>query len=967
MTTISEGVDAGRLERRLRAEIAGDVAFDAGARALYSADASNHRRVPAGVVLPRNVDDVLATLAICREDGVPVTMRGGGTTIAGNAIGPGVVLDTSRYLNRILDVDIAGRAAVVEPGLVLDVLRRRIAPDGLDFGPDPSTHSRCTIGGMLGNDACGSHSIAWGTTSDNTDALDVVLADGTRLNLGPTKKDEWARLASQPTREGRLYADLKNLVDGNLALIRTTFGRFSRQISGYPLHRLLPEQHGHLARALVGTEGTCAVVLGATLHLNRAPRHRALVVLGYADAIAAAAAAPAIIPLKPLTIEGIDQALVDALLMRGRKPAPLPTGHAWLLVEVGGDSPAEAADAAAKLAKAAPGAPRVVTDAAEMRSFWRIREEGAGLATRMADGSEAWPGWEDSAVPPERLADYLREFADLTDEYGYQGVTYGHFGEGCVHVRLDFDLVSVTGRDRYQSFLHRAAQLILKHGGSPSGEHGDGIARSALLADVYSPEAVSLMGEFKRALDPQKALNPGVIVDPPAVNEMIRIAYTPKLLPVNGFSYAEDGGEFDRAVRRCVGVGKCRNDHTPGGVMCPSYQATGDEKHSTRGRSRLLLEMLRGEVITDGWQSDEVAEALDGCFSCKGCLTDCPVNVDMATYKSEFLYQRYKGKLRPAVHYAMGFLPVALRGAALAPKLANAITAYQPAATLMKKVAGIAQERSVPRFATGGTFKQRLRRKFGGKTRSAAEPGRKEVLLWPDTFTQFFDPQIGEAAVEVLAAAGFVVRVPKGELCCGLTWVSTGQLDVARAVARRTLDALEPHLDADIPIVGLEPSCLANFKHDLPALLPDDPRAKKLASLSITLAGLLERDAPDWTPPQTDRPAITQIHCHQHAVLGDKADRSLAAQAGVDLTVLDSGCCGVAGNFGFEAGHYEMAQAAGERVLLPAVRAASPETIVLADGFSCRTQIRQNTERDAHHLAEVLAGRLRRARQESGE
>ena len=937
------------------------MAFDAGARALYSADASNHRRVPLGVVLPRTTEDVLAALAVCRDLGVPVTMRGGGTTIAGNAIGPGLVLDTSRYFNRILDI--SGRTAQVEPGVVLDTLRGRIAADGLDFGPDPSTHSRCTIGGMLGNDACGSHSVAWGTTADNVAALDVVLADGTRLNLGPTKKDEWVGKAAEPTREGRLYADLGNLVGANLALIRTTFGRFSRQISGYPLHRLLPENGGNLARALVGTEGTCAVVLGATLQLNQAPRARALIVLGYPDAIAAAAAAPEVITHRPLTVEGIDLALVNALkARRGGQIAPLPEGGAWLLVEVGGETPAEAAALARKLAAAAPGAPRVVTDKAEQRSFWRIREEGAGLATRMADGSEAWPGWEDSAVPPARLADYLREFADLTDRYGYQGVTYGHFGEGCVHVRLDFDLVSTAGRDRYQQFMHDAAALVVKHEGSPSGEHGDGLARSALLAEVYSPEAVALLGAFKRAWDPDGTLNPGVIVDPPPVNEAIRIAYTPTILPINGFAYAEDAGEFDRAIRRCVGVGKCRNDHTSGGVMCPSYQATGEEKHSTRGRSRLLLEMLRGEVITDGWQSDEVAEALDGCFSCKGCLSDCPVNVDMATYKSEFLYQRYKGKLRPAVHYAMGWLPVALRGAALAPRVANAVTGFKPAASLLKKVAGIAQERDVPRFASGGTLKQRLRR-TRDRVRRSGDPtpnlGRREVVLWPDTFTQFFDPQVGEAAVEVLGAAGFVVRLPMGELCCGLTWISTGQLDVARAVARRTLDALEPHLDAGLPIVGLEPSCLANFKHDLPALLPDDPRAARLAELSITLAGVLARDAPDWRPPKTERPAISQTHCHQHAVLGDAPDRALAAQAGLDLNVLDSGCCGVAGNFGFEAGHYEMAQAAGERVLLPAVRAASPETIVLADGFSCRTQIRQSTDRDAHHLAEVLAGRLR--------
>ena len=902
------------------------------------------------MVLPRSVDDLVAAVAACREVGAPLVTRGGGTSMAGQANGAGVVLDTSRHLTRIVEVDPDRRLARVEPGVVLDDLSAAAAPHGLTFGPDPSSHSRCTLGGMIGNNACGAHSVAWGTTADNVERLEVLLYDGTRFEAGTMPA------AAGGGRVGELHARLDALAGRHLSLIRQRLPRLPRRVSGYGLDRLLPEHGRHVARSLVGSEGTCATVLGATVRLVPVPAARALLVLGFPDAFAAADAVPAILPHHPLTVEGINDQLVESLprAVWGSPREVLPGGDAWLLVETGGDDPGEAAARARELARAVRGdgavTERIVTEPAEQRVLWRVRTDGAGLATRLPDGSEAWPGWEDAAVPPDRLGAYLRDFQALLHRHGRRGLVYGHFGEGCLHVRIDFDLLSSAGVAAFRRFVEEAADLVVGHGGSVSGEHGDGQARSELLPRMYGAEVVRAFEEFKAIWDPDDRMNPGVLVRPYRLDEHLRFGpgTAGRKLPT-AFAYPHDGGSFEQAMRRCVGIGKCRQ--STGGVMCPSYMVTRDERHSTRGRAHLLAEMLRGELITDGWRSAEVLDALDLCLSCKGCRTDCPVNVDMATYKAEFLHHHYARRLRPASHYAMGWLPLWARAATVAPGLANALVRSRLLAPALRRLGGIAPQRRLPSFAAE-PFTRWFRRRPAG--RPAAGGSRPRVLLWPDTFDNYLTPAVARAATEVLEDAGFRVVLPPWGVCCGLTWISTGQLGVARRVLRRTLGVLGEALEAGTPVVGLEPSCTAVLRGDLEELLPGDQDASRLARRTFTLAEFLGEHAPGWRPPRLRRASISQTHCHQHAVMGFSADQRLLARVGVDNRVLDSGCCGLAGNFGFERGHYELSKACGERVLLPAVRAADPDTLVLADGWSCRTQIAQETGREALHLAELL-------------
>ncbi|WP_407565586.1 FAD-binding and (Fe-S)-binding domain-containing protein [Streptomyces sp. 184] len=959
-------VDVVALERRLRAAVRGEVGFGTRDRALVTMDASNYRGVPLGVVAPRDADDVAAALAVCREYGAPVVARGGGTSIAGNAVGAGVVLDFTRHLNRLVDLDPGTRTAVVQPGLVLDRLRSAAAAHGLTFGPDPSTHSRCTVGGMVGNNACGPHSVAWGTTADNVRALDVVTYRGRALRL---------------ERDPGVLPGLREFVAEHLATLRTG-GRgtgspdavrdggggpgaypgeltgwpdLPRRISGYALDALLPERGGDLARAFTGSEGTLAVLTGATVRLVEAPPARALAVLGYADESAAAETAPGLLPLHPLTVEGMAADLVP-------HAHALPRGGAWLFVETGGETPAAARASADEVCRAADAVDHtVVTDPAAQRTLWRIREDASGTATRMPDGSEAWPGWEDCAVPPARLGAYLRDFRALLAAHGLRGLPYGHFGDGCIHVRIDFDLLTAPGVGRFREFSGELADLVVAHGGSLSGEHGDGRARSELLPAMYGDELVGLFGGFKDLWDPDGALNPGVIARPAPLDADLRFAPLPRGPVPVAFGYPHDGpdgGDFAAAVRRCVGVAKCRNPAGSPGLMCPSFRATGEERHSTRGRARLLHEMLAGEVITDGWRSEEVREALDLCLSCKGCRSDCPVDVDMATYKAEFLHHHYAGRRRPMAHYAMGRLPQWLRltAALRAAPAANALAGVRPLAAVAKRLAGLAGERAIPRIARVPLTRSLARSRGGGPD---ADP---DVLLWPDTFTNYLSPEAGAAAVRVLRAAGLRVGLPReaGKVCCGLTYVSTGQLDQARQVMRRTLDALEPaggsagRGDTGPPLVVLEPPCAAALKTDLVELLPDDERAPRLAARVRTLAEALETEAPEWTPPRLDRPVTGQTHCHQHAILGDAAERRLMAKAGLEGQ-LAAGCCGLAGNFGFERGHYEVSAACAEDQLLPAVRSAPDNAAVVADGYSCRTQLDQLAGIRARHLAELLA------------
>ncbi|MEU9848944.1 FAD-binding and (Fe-S)-binding domain-containing protein [Streptomyces sp. NPDC047985] len=902
-------------------------------------DASNHRRVPLGVVAPRDADDVAAALAVCRAHEAPVVPRGGGTSIAGQATGTGVVLDLTRHMRRITALDPGSRTAVVQPGVVLDELCAAAAPYGLTFGPDPSTHGRCTLGGMIGNNACGAHSVAWGTTADNVDTLTVARYGGDTLRAGRGRETE---------RPDGLTA----FVDANLALLRTGFPALPRRISGYALDALLPERGTDLARAFCGSEGTLGVVTGATVRLVEAPAARALAVLGYADESSAAEAAPGLLPYGPLTVEGMAADLVPGAADLVRGTAGLPRGGAWLFVETGGATPAEARAHAERIARAGdPLDAAVVTDPAGQQALWRIREDAAGTATRMPDGTEAWPGWEDCAVPPARLGPYLRAFRALLAEHGLRGTPYGHFGEGCVHVRIDFDLLTPEGVARYRRFSTDLADLVVEHGGSLSGEHGDGMARAELLPRMYGDELVALFARFKGIWDPDDGMNPGILVRPARLDENLRFDVLPRRPVDVAFGYPHDGGDFTAAVRRCVGVAKCRTATPVGaGVMCPSFRATGEEAHSTRGRARLLHEMLAGEVITDGWRSTEVRDALDLCLSCKGCRSDCPVGVDMAMYKAEFLHHHYRGRRRPAAHYTMGRLPQWLRLAAPFAGALNALARVRPLAALAKRLAGITPERDIPVLAHE-TFSRWLRRRQGKGTVILSND--QVALLWPDTFTEHLAPEVGRAAVRVLESAGRTALTPGHGLCCGLTYVSTGQLDRARAVMRHTLDRMGGSVGD--PLVVLEPSCAATLRTDLPELLPDDPRAAELAGSVRTLAQYLEEYAPDWQPPRLDRPVTGQTHCHQHAVLGDGADRRLRDRAGMSGE-LSGGCCGLAGNFGFERGHWEVSVACAEEQLLPSVRKAGPGTLILADGFSCRTQLAHLGDGvRARHLAEVLA------------
>ncbi|MGW2513419.1 FAD-binding and (Fe-S)-binding domain-containing protein [Streptomyces scopuliridis] len=941
----------------LTAAVRGEVDFGAAARALTTMDASNYRRVPVGVVAPRDAADVAAALAVCRTYGVPVVPRGAGTSIAGNATGLGVVLDLTRHLRSIVSVDPAARTAVVQPGVVLDALREAVRPYGLTFGPDPSTHSRCTLGGMIGNNSCGAHSVAWGTTADNVHELSVTTYGGAALRLGKG----WDGAP----------AGVRELVEGHLAPLRTGFpAGLPRRISGYALDALLPEAGTDLARAFCGSEGTLGVVTEATVRLVESPPARALAVLGYPDESAAAEAAAGLLPYGPLTVEGMSE---DLVRVRGEGGHGLPRGGAWLFVETGAATPAEARAAATAVLRAADALDgTVVADPAGQRALWRVREDAAGTATRMPDDTEAWPGWEDCAVPPARLGAYLRDFRALLAEHGLRGTPYGHFGDGCIHVRIDFDLLTEDGVRRFRRFSEEVASLVVAHGGSLSGEHGDGLARSELLPRMYGDELTGLFGRFKDLWDPAGGMNPGVLARPARLDENLRFAVLPRERVEVAFGYPHDGpggGDFSAAVRRCVGVAKCRvggpgsgtgASSGPGagpGVMCPSFRATGEEQHSTRGRARLLHEMLAGEVVTDGWRSTEVRDALDLCLSCKGCRSDCPVGVDMATYKAEFLHHHYAGRMRPAAHYAMGLLPRWLRLAAPFARVLNAAARVPPLASLAKRLGGVAPERTIPRLAAE-PFGRWLGRHMKARTEVFARS--RSAVLWPDTFTEYLTPSVGRAAVRVFEAAGIGVVAPPqgGRICCGLTYVSTGQLDRARTVMRRTLDLMEPLLDAGLPVVVLEPSCAGALTTDLPELLGDDPRAARLAASVRTFAQALEECAPQWRPPRLDRPVTGQTHCHQHAVLGDEADRRLRESAGL-TGELSGGCCGLAGNFGFERGHYDVSVACAEDQLLPSVRAAGKGTEILADGFSCRTQLAQLGGHRARHLAEVLAEALK--------
>jgi len=938
----TKGSNVTTLAKALRAAGIDDVRSDATTRAVYSSDASLYRVVPSTVAFPRSEQDVLRALEVARHEGVPVTARGAGTSVAGNAIGPGLVLDFSRHFRRILDIDADARTARVQPGVILDTLQREASRFGLRFGPDPSTHSRCTLGGMIGNDACGSRALGYGRTSDNVEAVTLVTGTG---ELFRAERSGGSTVTSG-FEAG--VASLRVLTDRHLAALRTELGQFSRQISGYALHHLLPENGFDLVRALVGTEGTLGVLTEATLSLVSEPDDRVLVVLGFPDIATAADAAPQVLTFSPTACEGLDSRITDVVRARRGTAAvpPLPAGSAWLMVELAGGSRAEGLDRARSLVAEvdALGA-KIIEDDREAGALWNIRENGAGLAGRAPSGSPAWAGWEDAAVPVESLGAYLRDFDRLLVEHRLTAMPFGHFGDGCVHARLDFPFGDPTGPQRFRTFVQEAATLVAGYGGSLSGEHGDGRARSELLSRLYSTEVLELFAAVKHVFDPSGLLNPGVLVDPAPFDHDLR---APRARTVTdlAFGYTADGGDLSQALHRCTGVGRCRVPSPgAGAVMCPSYAATSEEMHSTRGRARALQELMDGRHVK-GWDDPTVHETLDLCLSCKGCLSDCPSGVDMATYKSEVLHQTYRGRLRPRAHYSLGQLPRWTRLAGRFPRIANAALATPGLRGLALRLAGIDPRRSTPTFA-----RRSFRDWFEERPAPLGGAADRSVTLFVDSFTNVFSPAVGVSMIRVLEAAGYRVSLTHEDACCALTWLSTGQLDGARRILERTVRTLTDQVSTGV-IVGLEPSCTAALRHDAPELLGSEA-SRRLAAKVTTLAELLAGD-PAWTPPDLrGTEVVAQPHCHHHAVMGWESDAAVLARSGASVTQL-GGCCGLAGNFGMEAGHYDVSVAVAELQMLPGLRGSGRDAVFLADGFSCRTQAADLHGTSGVHLAQLL-------------
>ena len=965
-------VDVRALRAALETAVDGEVRFDAGTLAMYANDASNYRQIPLGVVVPRSLDAVVAAHRVSARFGAPIVNRGGGTSLSGETVNYALVIDSSKYLTAIGGVDEMGRLVTVEPGAINEQVNIHTGAHELVFGPDPSSHSRCTIGGNVGNNSCGVHSVQsqiYGPgprTSDNVAAMEICTHDGERFWVGTNEEERLEAIIAAGGRKGAIYAKLRALRDRHGAAIRAGYPsvhQLPRRVSGFNLDELLPEKGFNVARALVGTEGTCATALQVTLMLTPALLNRTTVVMGFSDiAHAAAQVAEIIERFQPIGLEGIDRILIEdqqELALNIEDLDELPPGEAWLLVQFGSETEGEDAKAAVgfvdwEIAQGHPHDHIVVMhsrqEGGSSEDLWQIRESGLGATAFPPDGQDHWPGWEDSAVPPRSLAPYLTDLRALYNRYGYHGAFYGHFGQGCVHSRISFDLRTADGVHSYRRFMEEAADLVISYGGTLSGEHGDGQQRAELLEKQYGAELLQAMREFKEIWDPSWRMNPGKVVDPFRLDEDLKLGtdYNPSR-PAVRFAYKQDGGDFAHAALRCVGVGKCRvPDATQ--TMCPSYQVTREEKYTTRGRARLLWEMLRGEIITDGWKSKEVFDALDLCLACKGCTNECPVNVDMPTYKAEFLYHHYQGiaRHRPRYAYAFGFIDKAAAVAARVPEVANFATQTPLLRAVARQVAGIDHHRKLPAFAPLTLQQWFVAR--GGTTNPAGPP----VLLFPDTFNNYLHTDVGVACVEAIEAAGWRVMMPISHVCCGRPLYDYGLLDAAERYLRRTLETLRPFLRAGIPIVGMEPSCLAVFKDELVNMLPHDDDAHRLQQLAMHFAEFFERY--DLALPHIEGHALLWGHCHHRATGGLSPEQRVLERMGLTVELLTGGCCGLAGSWGFESGKYDISMRCGEQALLPAVRSAAKETAIVADGFSCKTQIEQSdVGRRALHLAEVMS------------
>lgn len=963
-TKYSIGVDRTALEKELKKVITGEVRFDEGSRALYSTDASNYRQIPIGVVLPKTEEDIINTINTCRKFGAPILSRGGGTSLAGQCCNVAVMMDMSKYYNKVLDINKEKKLVTIQPGIVLDEMRHTTERKaGLTFGPDPATHDHCTLGGMLGNNSCGVHSVmaqffGYGArTSDNTETITVVTYDGIKMKVGPTSDEEYEQIQNEGGRKAEIYRRMKELRDKYADLIRKKFPNIPRRVSGYNLPALLPENGFNVAHALVGSESTLVTITEATLKLITTPKERTLLVLGYPSLPDAGYAVPEIMKHEPIGLEGLDDLLIEFMRRKGLniQDIPLlPQGNAWLMVEFGGDSKDDADNKAKKLMdelkqKNNPPTMSLFDDPAQEKKLWEVRESGLGATAWVPGEPNGGPGWEDSAVDPKNVGDYLKDLRALFDKYGYKPSIYGHFGQGCIHCRVGFDFLTKEGIEKYKAFTVEAAHLVVKYGGSLSGEHGDGQARGDLLPIMYGDELVEAFKEFKTIWDPQWKMNPGKIINTYGQTNDLRLGtdYNPPKLKTH-FQFPDDAFSWERITLKCVGVGECRRHE--GGVMCPSYMVTREEMHSTRGRSRLLYEMLHGDVLKGGWEDKHVKEALDLCLACKGCKGDCPVNVDMATYKSEFLSHYYERNSRPRTAYVFGWIYWWSRIASKMPGVVNFFMHAPIVSNLTKAIAGIAPERKMPKYAER-TFKSWFNERAKGKRQTT----KSKVILWADTFNNYFLPQTLVAGVEVLEAAGFEVTVPKKSMCCGRPLYDFGMLNTAKRMLVEIMETLHDEIRDGVPIVGLEPSCVAVFRDELHNLFPHDEQAGRLSKQVFTLGEFLDKKAPDFKMPELKQKAIVHGHCHHRSIMKMDCEKKVFDKTKMDYEILPTSCCGMAGYFGYEKGtHYDVSIKAGEQLLLPKVRQADKSTLIIADGFSCREQIEQETDRKAMHLAQVL-------------
>jgi FAD/FMN-containing dehydrogenase/Fe-S oxidoreductase len=938
------------LAQELRRSLSCPVHFEAQSRALYVTDASNYRMVPIGVILPRTIADVVEAMDVCRRHDAPILARGGGTAIPGQSCNVAVVIDFSRFMNKIIEIDPQNRRARVQPGCILDHLRKEAEKHELTFGPDPATHDHNTLGGMIGNNSCGVHSVMSGRTSDYVESLTVLTYDGELMEVGPTPEAELRKIIEGGGRRGEIYRRMVEFRDRYGPLIEQRYPNIPRRVSGYEnLDQLLPGADFNVARALTGTECTCALVLEARLNLIQSPPHRALVIIAFDDVYAAADAVPEVLKHKPCGLEGFDHLLYEAVKKSNAPPEGLqyfPDGGGWLIFETGGETPAEAEDRAKAVADTFKRS-NIVTDPAKQKQVWVDREASLGATAFVPGQPVTWDGWEDSAVPPDRLGDYLRDVRALMHRHGYEAAFYGHFGDGCLHCRINFELGTEEGLATYREFVIEAAKLVVSYGGSISGEHGDGQSKAELLEIMYGPQLVEAFREFKAIWDPLGKMNPGKLVDPFPLDSDIRLGpeYQPPDLD-SWFAYPKLGG-FAQTTIHCVGVGKCRRRNVGNEVMCPSYLVTHEEKHTTRGRAHLLQEMVRGDIISDGWDSAEVEDALSLCLACKGCKKDCPTGVDMATWKAEFRSHHYRHRRRPRSAWSMAHIHRWAQLAEHAPWLANFGIRPAGIAALSKWLGGIDRRRKMPRFS----------RSFSRDFRPNGSSG-EQVMLWPDTFNNYFRPETATAAARLLEAAGYAVSIPPKPLCCGRALYDWGYLDEAKALWEETFSTLADTIASAIPIVGLEPACTSAFKDELVGLFPDREDAKALSKQVVQLDDFVAENFDRFPTPERGGQALVQAHCHHHAVVGFTPELELLDRLGVDVERPPQGCCGMAGAFGFAQETYEVSEAIGERVLLPAVRAAPAETLIIADGFSCREQIEQGTGRATLHIAELLAQRM---------